>query len=71
MVYSDVVNQNLILPKKQKYTLRDCKTLQINSLFQSGGTMSNNTARFIVQCSAVYHGAEYSKAVSNYENNII
>lgn len=48
MVYSDVVKNNLILPKREKYTIRDFK-----KLVNAGYTQLQ--ARFIVICSCIYH----------------
>ena len=53
MVYSDVVNEKKVLPKKAKYTKKD-----FNNLIKAGATAKN--ARFICICSAVYYDVEYS-----------
>ncbi len=70
-VYSDVVNNGLILPRKAKYTVRDCVSVMINSLFYGLGTFTHKQASFIVKCSAAYHGTEYSKRVSTFGDSII
>lgn len=53
MTYQDVVDQGLILPKKNKYTMRD-----FNKLHK---TYDAITARFIIMCSA----ATYKVPVSD------
>lgn len=53
MTYQDVVDQGLILPKKNKYTMRD-----FNKLHK---TYDAITARFIIMCSA----ATYKVSVSD------
>ena len=66
MVYSDVIAANLILPRKQKYTMRDVKNVMIESLFKpyNGKTIDFETAAFIVKCSAVYHNTDYSNTIN-------
>ena len=66
MVYSEVVKAGLILPAKNKYTLKDVYSLLNDSLFNplNGKTLSITEAAFIVKCSAICHGTEYSKTVS-------
>ena len=64
MTYSDVVNRGLILPKKQKYTKRDVDRVLFDGLF-SGCTLSPKQSAFIVKCSAIYWGTDYSKTVAN------
>lgn len=65
MLYSEVVELGLILPKKNKYTLWDVNNAIIGSLFSEklGQALSNKQAVFIVKCSAIYHGTDYSKTV--------
>ena len=48
MTYTDIINRGLILPEKPRYTMRDYNTLK--------KTHGNITARFIVICSAIFHG---------------
>lgn len=58
MLYSDIINNGLILPEKAKYTKRD-----YNRLLKAGYTW--NRARFIVICSHIYHhGAENVTGIS-------
>jgi hypothetical protein len=72
MVYSDVVAQGLILPRKDKYTMRDVNDLMVSSLFKNkGATMEESTARFIVKCSAIYHDVNYSDTVAKKPGRII
>jgi hypothetical protein len=66
MVYSDVVNNGWILPKKKKYTMRDVNNIVVDSLFTRGSTLSTRTAVFIVKCSAIYHDTDYSNSVMRY-----
>ena len=54
MIYKDVIERNLVLPKKAKYTKADR-----DKLIKEGFKISE--ARFICVCSAVYHDTEYSK----------
>ena len=64
MLYSDVVKNGLILPKKAKYTKADVSKVLTDSLFTaSERTVTHNEAVFIVKCSAIYHGTDYSGAV--------
>lgn len=66
MVYSDVVAANLILPRKQKYTMRDVKSVMLESLFKpyNNKTIDLETAVFIVKCSAVFHDTDYSDSLN-------
>ena len=64
MLYSDVVQRGLILPRKNKYTKRDVDKVILDSLFKGGQTLSKKQAAFIVKCSAIHWGTEYSKAVA-------
>ena len=66
MTYADVLKNNWhkILPKKKKYTKRDLDKVWIESFFDknlAGKTFSENEARFITVCTAIYHNAEHSK----------
>ena len=54
MLYSDVIKNGLILPKKEIYTIKDFK-----KLVKAGAT--TREARFICICSAIFHDVEYSK----------
>lgn len=64
MLYSDIVKNGMILPRKEKYTLKDVKDLIIDSLFnKTGGTLTEKEALFIVKCSAVYHGTDWSNTL--------
>ena len=67
MIYSEVVNNGWVLPKKAKYTLHDINKLMTDSLFGKYGkrTLTKKTASFIVKCSALYWCTDYTKAVSN------
>lgn len=48
MGYHDTAGQSLILPKKEKYTIKD-----VRRLIKAGYKLM--VARFIVYCSALYH----------------
>jgi len=61
--YSDVVSRGLILPRKEKYTLRDVHKVMTDSLFDGGETCSLHMAGWIVICSSVYHNTNYAKSV--------
>lgn len=65
MVYSDVINGGLLLPRKNKYTMRDVRGVMLASLFKpvNGATLTLMQAAFVVKCSAIYHDTEYSQAV--------
>lgn len=70
-VYSDVVNGGFILPRKDKYTIRDVQKVETESLFDGRTTPSKTQAAFIVKCSAVYHDTDFSKSVDRYGKSII
>lgn len=53
-VYSDVTNNDLILPYKRKYTIKD-----FDKLIKDGWEPSS--ARWIILCSAVYWHCEKHK----------
>lgn len=57
-VYSDVINAGLILPKKQKYTIRDFRKLLTEG-------WSQVDARWIILCSAVYWNTEPNKKLES------
>jgi hypothetical protein len=61
MIYSEVIARNLILPRKNKYTVADVNKLLVASLFFPTGTLRVSEAVFIVKCSAIFHGVDYSK----------
>lgn len=63
MVYSDVINNGLLLPHKNKYTKRD-----FNYLISSG--TKPKEARFICICSAIYYNTEYSSFFNNLKTKI-
>lgn len=54
MVYSDVINNGLLLPKKDKYTKKD-----FDFLLKEGKKPKD--ARFICICSAIYYNTTYSE----------
>jgi len=66
MIYSEVVKTGLILERKRKYTMVDVNKVMLDSLFTpvNNATLSLNEAIFIVKCSAIYHGTDYSKTLS-------
>ena len=53
MIYSDVINGNLLLPKKTKYTKKD-----FDKLINTG--VEPKKARFICISSAIYYEVAYS-----------
>lgn len=65
MVYSEVVNNGWILPKKAKYTMVDVDSVLTDSLFGKYGksTLSLQEAKFIVKASATHHDTACSVAV--------
>ena len=63
MIYSEVVANKQILPKKEKYTMRDVDNALVNSLFNGSETLTLVQAAFIVKCSAIHWDTTYSKAV--------
>lgn len=68
MLYSDVVKKGLILPFKSKFTMNDVRSVMVSSLFANSGTegtVTEKTAAFIVKCSAIFHGTDYSRAVGS------
>lgn len=68
MIYSEVVEKGYILPRKEKYTVRDATRIIIDSLFDAkkyGRTLTVSEAYFICRCSAVFYGTEYSKTIAN------
>lgn len=71
MVYSEVVANGMILPKKNKYTLRDVTNVMEDSLFNSTKTLTYTEAVFIVKCSAMYHDTSYSNNVKTYINDMM
>ena len=57
-VYSDVINSNLILPCKRKYTINDFRKLLAEG-------WSQIDARWIVMCSAVFWNADLSNQIGS------
>ena len=70
-VYSDVVDGGFLLPRKEKYTIADVNSVETGSLFDGRTTPSKTQAAFIVKCSAIYHGTDYSDSVENYGKKVI
>jgi hypothetical protein len=66
MLYSEIVANGWVLPRKQKYTVKDVDLVQADSLFGRFGpnTLSARQSAFIVKCSAVYWNTDYSQAVA-------
>jgi len=60
MVYADVVKAGMILPKKARYTIRDFRGLR-----EKGYSIS--VSRFILVCSAIYHGTTWAHSLDNLE----
>lgn len=62
MIYKDVINNNwnLILRKKKKYTIKD-----IGKVLEQLPELSQNQARFIVVCTAIFHDSEVQKKLYN------
>ena len=71
MVYSDVVSNGLILPRKEKYTMRDVNKLITDSLFNPvyGRTLTKQEAVFIIKCSAIHYNTDYSESIRRYAHN--
>lgn len=57
--YSKVVQNGMILPFKEKFTLKD-----VNKVVKNQPELSIETACFIVICSAIFHDVSYSKAIT-------
>jgi len=67
MLYSEVVTNGLILNKKVLYTFADVNKLIVNSLFNNEvSTLTRCEAVFVIKCSAIYHGTDYSQPVRRY-----
>ena len=64
--YSEVVSAGLILPKRSRYTVADCKDVMVSSLFRPEATLSRAEASFVVRCSAIYHGTDFSRNVRKF-----
>jgi len=66
MLYSEVVANGWVLPKKKKYTAKDINSVHTDSLFGRFGksTLSIQQSAFIVKCSAAYWDSEHSQAVA-------
>lgn len=70
MTYSDVLKNNwhTILTKKSKYTKRDVDNVYVASLLDNklnnGRTFTEQQAKFIVVCTAIFHDSSYSKFVA-------
>ena len=58
MVYTDIVNGGLILPRATRYNVKHYKGLR-----KQGFSIAR--ARFICQCSAIYHATDISKTLYN------
>lgn len=65
MLYSTVVNNKWILPKKKIYNVRDVNSVMVDSLFKGNRTFTEKEAVFIVKCSAIFHDTDWSKGVSD------
>ena len=60
MTMREVINNGLILPKKERYTISDFR-----KLLKSGNPV--NVARFICICSAIYHETTWAKSLDSLE----
>lgn len=56
--YSKIVQNEMILPFKKKFTLKD-----VNKVLNNHPELSIETACFIVVCSAIFHDVSYSRAI--------
>jgi len=65
MVYSEIINDklHLLLNKKNKYTKAD-----INTLRKKDNSLTENKARFIVLCTAIFHNTETSNYIKDYHS---
>jgi hypothetical protein len=67
MVYSEVVTNGLILKRKVLYTFADVNKVMVNSLFNNeASTLTRCEAVFVIKCSAIYHGTDYSQPIRRY-----
>ena len=66
MKYSEIVINNLILPKKDKYTIKDVSSVLCNSLF-TNKTLSKIDACRIVLASAAFHDTDFSMSLARYK----
>lgn len=58
-VYSEVVQDGMILPFKNKFTLKD-----VNKVRKDRPELSIETACFVVVCSAIFHNVSYSREIT-------
>ena len=67
MTYSEVIRKQLILPRKELYTMSDVNKVILSSLFSLDmkNSLTEKQAAFIVKCSAIRHNTNYSKTVAN------
>jgi len=67
MTYSEVIRKQLILPRKELYTMADVNKVILSSLFSLDmkNSLTEKQAAFIVKCSAIRHNTNYSKTVAN------
>lgn len=70
MTYGDVIKRgwHKILPQKAKYTKRDLDKVLLASLLDkniAGRTFTENEARFITVCTAIFYNAKYSKTIQD------
>lgn len=64
-LYSHVVDNGLILPRKVRYSKRDVDRVLLDSLMRGPRTLTLGEARFVIRCSAIYHDTDYSPACRN------
>lgn len=75
MGYKDVIEKgwHKILPKKEKYTMKDVDKVLLRSLFDNkindGKTFTLEEAGFIVMCTAIFHGTDYSQTILKLRRN--
>jgi len=65
MLYSEVIDNNWhkILPKKNKYTLRDIKKIK-----KELPKLTDKQACFVVVCTAAFYDVDRSKTVNTYNS---
>lgn len=57
--YSKIVQNEMILPFKEKFTLKD-----VNKVIKNQPELSIETACFVVICSAIFHDVDYSRSIT-------
>lgn len=71
MTYREFLKSDLLLPKKENYTMRDLKKLMIESLKKGVKPLTRHEAKRLIILSATFHDTDWSNSLGELDTNVI